>query len=124
MTGKALVCDDSSTDLMNIKNIVEGVGYRVSTATDGGEAIEKARKERPDIIFLDIIMPQMDGYETCRRLTDDPQTRNIPIIFVTSKNQKADRIWAQMQGGKGLITKPFRDDDIIDHLQQFSVAGG
>ena len=92
MIGKALVCDDSSADLINIKNIVEGVGYSVSVATDGGEAIDKAKEMHPDIIFLDIIMPQMDGYETCRRLTDDPETRNIPVVFVTSKNQKASPI--------------------------------
>ena len=122
MTGKALVCDDSSADLMNIKNIVEGVGYRVSVATDGSEAINKAKEEKPDIIFLDIIMPEMDGYETCRRLTDDRETTNIPVIFVSSKNQKADRIWAEMQGGKGLITKPFKDDEIIDCLQQYTPA--
>jgi len=122
MIGKALVCDDSSADLLNIKNIVEGVGYLVSVAKDGIEAIDKVKEIKPDIVFLDIIMPGMDGYETCRRLADDPETRNIPVIFVTSKNQKADRIWGQMQGGKGLITKPFKDDDIINHLQQYSAT--
>ena len=78
-----------------------------------------AKAEKPNIIFLDIIMPAMDGFATCRALANDNETKQIPIIFVTSKNQKADRLWAQMQGAKGFITKPYSADDIIDQLKLF-----
>lgn len=116
---KVLVVDDSPTELTNIKSIVANTGCIVLTAANGAEALEVARREKPDVIFMDIIMPDMDGYEATRRLSNDNETRNIPIIFVSSKNQKADKLWGKMQGGKGYITKPFTPDQIIDQLQSF-----
>lgn len=113
---KVLVVDDCPTDLANLKGIVADAGCTVYTASSGEEAIKKAKSEKPDVIFLDIIMPDMDGFEACRQLTSDGETKDIPVVFVTSKNQKADQIWAQMQGGKALVTKPFTSDDILDHI--------
>ena len=113
---KVLVCDDSATDLTNIKGIVEGAGLLTITASSGAEALAAAKSERPDIIFLDVIMPEMDGFEACRKLRDDPATRDIPVIFVTSKHQKADRVWAQMQGAKDFISKPYTAHQIIEKL--------
>ena len=116
---KVLVVDDSPTDLTNIKSIVDEAGCIVVTATSGKEAVEKAKSEKPDLIFMDIIMPDMDGYAACRLLNNENETKNIPVIFVTSKNQKADRLWAQMQGGKAFVTKPYAADAIIDQLKAF-----
>ena len=115
-THKVLVVDDSPTDLANIKGIVSDAGCTVVTARSGKEAIEKAKAEKPDVIFLDILMPDMDGFEACRQLCNDGDTKDIPVVFVTSKSQKADRMWAQMQGGKALVAKPFTADEIIDHI--------
>ena len=114
---KVLVCDDSATDLTNIKSIVEGAGCVTVTASSGAEALSRAKVENPDMIFLDIIMPEMDGFEACRRLRDDPDTKDIPVIFVTSKHQKADRVWAQMQGAKDFISKPYTADQIVEKLR-------
>ena len=116
---KVLVVDDSPAELANIKSIVSEAGYMVVSATSGQEAIDIARNEKPDLIFLDIIMPDMDGYATCRQLVSDAETKNIPVVFVTSKKQKADRLWAQMQGGKAFISKPFLPEDIIDQIKAF-----
>ena len=113
---KVLVCDDSLTDLTNIKNIVDGAGCLTVATSGGAEALERAKSEQPDLIFLDIIMPDMDGFEACRNLRDDPATKDIPVIFVTSKHQKADRVWAQMQGAKDFISKPYTADQIIEKL--------
>ena len=117
---KVLVVDDSRADLANIKNIVTEAGCMVVTAASGQEAIEKAKLEKPELIFMDIIMPEMDGYATCRTLGQDDTTKDIPVVFVTSKNQKADRIWAQMQGGKAFVNKPYSPDEIVDQLKAFS----
>ena len=65
-------------------------------------------------------MPDMDGYEATRKLSNDPAVKNIPIIFVSSKSQKADKLWGQMQGGKGYITKPYTPDQIIKQIRMFS----
>ncbi|MER2557205.1 MAG: response regulator [Candidatus Competibacter denitrificans] len=119
MINKILVVDDSPADLKNITNILSEAGFVVVSASDGKEAIQKAKVEKPSIIFMDIIMPSMDGFATCRALTADEETKAIPVIFVTSKNQKADRLWAQMQGAKGYVTKPYSADEIIDQLKAF-----
>lgn len=116
---KVLVVDDSPTDLANIKDIMTEAGCVVVTATNGQEAIQKARSDKPDIIFMDIIMPDMDGYAACRSLSNEAATKEIPVVFVTSKNQKADRLWAQMQGAKAFVTKPYNPDAIIDQLKAF-----
>lgn len=116
---KIMVVDDSPAELENIKNIVSEAGYPVISATNGKDAIDLAKKEIPDLIFMDIMMPEMDGYATCRSLSGDDQTKDIPVVFVTSKNQKADRLWAQLQGGKAFISKPYNADDIIDQIKAF-----
>lgn len=115
---KVLICDDSLTDRVNLERIVASAGCTVIAVADGREALEKARTERPDLIFLDVMMPVLDGYATCRALQGDPQTRSIPIVFVTSKSQKADRVWAQLQGGRDLVAKPYSTDEIARQLMQ------
>jgi twitching motility two-component system response regulator PilH len=116
---KILVVDDSTVDRMNIQNIISDAGYSVVAASSGQEAIEKAKSEKPDLIFMDVVMQQMDGYQACREITHDDSTKNIPIIFVTSKGQKADRMWAEMQGGKALIQKPYTPDQILEQIDRF-----
>ncbi len=117
---KILVVDDSDIELSKIKSIVSDTGCVVLSANSGKEAVEIAKKEKPDIIFMDIIMPEMDGYEATRHLSNDSATRDIPIVFVSSKNQKADKLWAQMQGGKGYVTKPYTPEKIIDQIKAFN----
>jgi len=120
---RVLIVDDSPTDRANLQAIVSATGCQVMTAGSGAEALSKARSERPDIIFMDVVMKDMDGYEACRRLAKDPETSAIPIIFVTSKNQRADRVWAMLQGGKDFISKPFVPERILNHLGDGGQAG-
>ena len=110
---KVLLVDDSPTDLANIRTIVSDAGYSVLTATSGNEAVALAKAERPDLIFMDIVMEGADGYDACR---ENSATKNIPVVFVTSKNQKADRVWAELQGGKAFITKPYTPEQILDQI--------
>jgi len=120
MNRKALIVDDSPADIANLKSILSDAGCMVVTASSGQEAVEKAKTEKPGIIFLDIVMPDMDGYEACRILSADPVTKGIPVVFVTSKGQKADKVWGQMQGAKGHIAKPYSPDQITDQLKALS----
>lgn len=118
---KILVVDDSTVDLLNLKNIVSDAGYQVVTANSGQEAIDKSKSETPvpDLIFMDVVMQQMDGYQACREITHNDKTKHIPIVFVTSKGQKADRMWAEMQGGKSLVQKPYTPAQIIEQINYF-----
>jgi len=110
---KVLVVDDSPVDLQYLKTIVEEAGFQVITATNGRDAQDKAKTQHPDVILMDVVMDGVDGFEACRNITKDSSTADIPIFFVTSKNQKADRVWGELQGGKGMISKPFTSDQII-----------
>lgn len=117
MSKKVLVVDDSPVDQASIKGALSDAGCIVITASNGAEAIAKAKSEKPAVIFLDIVMPEMDGYETCRTLSQDPQTKDIPVVFVSSKGEKADKVWGQMQGAKGHLAKPVSPDQLIDQLK-------
>ncbi len=113
---KVLVVDDSLTDLTNMSNIVTDAGYLVVTATSGQEALDKAMLEKPDLIFLDIMMPGQDGFRTCRQLGHHSATKEIPVVFVTGKTQKVHRLWAQMQGANRYVIKPYTTQEILDQL--------
>ncbi len=116
---KILIVDDSGVDRTHLQTIVSDVGCLPITASSGTEAMAMAQAEQPDLIFLDVVMPQQDGFATCRMLSQHAQTKHIPVVFTTSKKQKADRIWGQMQGGKGYITKPFTAADIVGQIHAF-----
>jgi twitching motility two-component system response regulator PilH len=113
---KVLVVDDSAVDLRNLERIVSDAGAMVITASSGSEALAKAKESQPQLIMLDVNMPGLDGFSTARQLAADPQTKGIPVVFVTSKNQKADRVFAQMLGAKGFVTKPYATADILANL--------
>ena len=113
---KILVVDDTNTDRLNLQSILQQAGYNVVTATSGREALEKASSERPDLIFLDIIMEDMDGFQTCRKLSSDDASKHIPVVMVSSKDQKVDMMWARRQGARAYITKPYTADQITDQI--------
>jgi twitching motility two-component system response regulator PilH len=110
---KILVVDDSPVDLKNIERIVTDSGAMVITASSGAEAIAKAKEAAPGMIFLDVNMPGLDGFTTARQLAADPATKGIPVVFVTSKDQRADRVFAQMLGAKAYVTKPYTAAEIV-----------
>lgn len=116
---KILLVDDSPTHLNNLKNAVEDVGAQIITANSGAEAVDKCRAEHPDLVFMDIVMDDIDGYNACRELSKDDSTSHIPIIFVTTKNNRADRLWAEKQGARALITKPYTKEQIVEQVDRF-----
>lgn len=116
---KVLIVDDQPMDLMVLENVIAKAGCEIHTASSGEEAIEQAKSQKPDLIFMDIVMEGMDGYSACREIMQNPETQHIPIIFVSSKNQKVDQIWAKKQGGRALIGKPFKEEQILEQLAQY-----
>ncbi len=113
---KVLVVDDAPVDTQNLQRIFADAGWKVITASSGAEAISKAKAEVPDLIMMDVNMPGLDGFSATRQLMQDPITKGIPVVFVTSKDQKADRVFAQMLGAKGYVTKPYTDDQILNTI--------
>lgn len=115
-----LVVDDIAIQLTEIQEIVSGAGYQVITATSGQEAVDQAKKHQPDLIFMDIVMPNMDGFAASRELKSDTSTKEIPLVFVSSKDQEADKVWAQLQGIEDYVTKPYTPEQIIEMINKYS----
>lgn len=116
---KVLVVDDVLTDRTNLQSILLDAGYQVSIAASGKEALAMARAEQPDLIFLDIVMEEMDGYQACRKLTTGPETKHIPVVIVSANKQKVDRLWAKKQGARAYVQKPYTPEEIAEQIQKF-----
>ena len=116
MGRKILIVDDAQVDRSNLEKIVSEAGHQALLAESGVQAIERAKRDKLDLILMDVNMPDMDGFAATRKLKADDATKGIPIIFVTGKNQKADLAWGQMLGAKGYITKPYSREQILAQL--------
>ena len=108
----ALVVDDDKLLLRLVQLNLDKMGIEVLMAEDGQEAIRLATEERPDVILLDIMMPQMDGYEVMRRLKSEKKTRDIPVVMLTAKSNPDDRQRSRDMGAVAYITKPFRLEEL------------
>lgn len=113
-----LVVDDSPTEIHVISVALEKYGHKVSTAIDGNDGVSKATKLVPDLILMDVVMPELNGFQATRQLNKQPLTADIPIIMVTTKDQKTDKMWAERQGAKGYITKPFSEDSLMAEVNR------
>src|SRR5439155_11879206 len=105
-----LIVHDSPTELHVMRKALEKHGFRTAAAADGAEGVRLAREMSPDLIFMDIVMPGMNGYQATRALANDPRTRTIPIIMVTSKRQQTDRIWGLRPRAADYMIKPVASD--------------
>lgn len=116
-----LIVDDTIANLQLLSNILTKVGYKVRPATNGKLALQAVKQKLPDIILLDIKMPEMDGYEVCKVLKTDPLTKDIPILFISALSDAADKVQAFTLGGVDYITKPFQFEEVkarvATHLQ-------
>jgi twitching motility two-component system response regulator PilH len=110
---KVMVVEDSPVDSEHLSKILRGAGCAVSVASSGDAALDLLQSNRPDLVLMDINMPGTDGFATARKMGRHADMKDIPVVFVTSKDQKADRVFAQMLGAKAYITKPYKDADIL-----------
>ncbi len=113
---KILVVEDSPTYLRQITALLQESGYQTIAAIDGEQALEKAIREDPDLIILDIILPKKNGFQVCRQLKTAPSTRDIKIIMLTSKTLDSDRFWGLKQGADEYVTKPFDERDLLANV--------
>ena len=111
-----LVVDDSPTEQRLILDALKATSHQVLTANDGEEALEMAKKHRPELILLDVILPKKNGFQVCRQLKTSPETENIKIVLVTSKTQDSDRFWGLKQGADDYLGKPFTQDELESTL--------
>ena len=114
---RVLVVDDEA-DLVRILQFgLQGIGYQVETASDGQEALKKAREQKPDIILLDLMLPKLDGYKVCRLLKFDERYKNIPIIILSARTQEGDQLLAMEMGANRFVTKPYDFSEVLSHIE-------
>ena len=116
-----LVVDDAQTDRELMARVVNASGHRAMIAIDGNEAVVLAKQFRPALIFLDVVMPGMDGFAACRQLARDPDTSAIPIVLVTTKSNESDVFWGKKQGATDHVAKPWDPRRIEDLIKRYCV---
>ncbi len=117
-----LIVDDEPFILRSLAFVLKKEGLRVETAGDGVEALEKIRALRPRVVFLDIMMPRMNGYEVCSQIKADPRLRDTHVVFLTAKGQQIDKVRGLIQGADDYITKPFSPRAILQKVQDIVAA--
>ena len=117
MRRKILIVDDAPADRQQLERIVTEAGHQALLAESGEQALIRAKNDKPDLILMDVNMPDMDGFATTRKLKADALTKDIPIVFVSGKNQKADMAWGQLLGAKGYVGKPYTSQQIIHQIK-------
>ena len=109
---RILLVDDDATNLDALSHTLDGHGYRLFVTRSGESAIEVARRVHPVLILLDVVMPGIDGYETCRRLKEDPETREAAVIFLSSLDEAKDKVRGLEVGAVDFVSKPFQGDEV------------
>ena len=113
---RILIVDDSPSQLAGICRIVEKLGHQTLTATDGEAGVDMALQELPDLVLMDVVMPNLNGFQATRSISRNEATRHIPVILVTTKNQETDRVWGMRQGARGYLTKPFSEKELAEAI--------
>lgn len=120
---RILVIDDDASLLQMMSLMLKRAGHTPLLASDGLEGIEVARKAQPDMAIVDVMMPDMSGYEVCRILRQDPQTMSIPLLILTALSQPEQREWAEDAGADDFVTKPVTRDDLVKHVDSLLASG-
>lgn len=114
---KVMVIDDSKTIRRSAESLLQKAGCEVITADNGFEALPMISAQHPDIMFIDIMMPRLDGYQTCALVKNNPKYRAIPIIMLSSKDGLFDRAKGKVVGAEQYLTKPFTRDDLLGAIR-------
>jgi twitching motility two-component system response regulator PilG len=116
---KIMVIDDSKTIRRTAETLLKKTGCEVITAEDGFEALAKIIEQKPDLIFVDIMMPRLDGYQTCSLIKNNPLFKATPVIMLSSKDGLFDRAKGRIVGSEQYLTKPFTKDELLATVRQF-----
>ncbi len=120
---KVMVIDDSKTIRRTAETLLKKAGCEVITATDGFEALSKITDNRPDIIFIDIMMPRLDGYQTCALIKRNENYKSTPVVLLTSKDGLFDRARGRIVGSDQYLTKPFTKEELLGAIKEYVHKG-
>ena len=117
---KVLVVDDSAAEIQLMQTMLQQGGFCAVGLSDPTKIEDAIEEERPNVILLDVVMPQRNGFQVCRDLKSQEPYSKIPVILVTSKTAPSDRYWGEQQGANGYIAKPFTPDELINAVKKFA----
>jgi twitching motility two-component system response regulator PilH len=115
---KVLIVDDSPTETHKLTSILEKNGHSVITAENGEAGVAIAKKELPELVLMDVVMPGLNGFQATRQLSKSPETSHIPVVIVTTKDQETDRVWGLRQGAKAYLTKPIEEKKLLGVMSE------
>jgi twitching motility two-component system response regulator PilH len=118
---RVLVVDDSPTETEAFRSVLERHGHEVINATNGADGVAVASQEQPDVVLMDIVMPGLNGFQATRQLTRRADTKHIPVIIVTTKDQETDRVWGKRQGASGYLVKPINESRLLAEIESVMV---
>ncbi len=116
---RILIVDDSPTETFRFKEILTKHGYDVLEASNGADGVTLAKAEQPDLVLRDVVMPGVNGFQATRQITRDEDTKHIPVVIVSTKDQATDRVWGKRQGAIDYLIKPIEENQLIDVIKQF-----
>lgn len=112
-----MVVDDSETDRFLLTEMLETAGFTVVAVASGEECLARVEESPPDMVLMDVIMPGMNGFQTTRALSKNPETSHIPVIVCTGKEQVTDRAWALRQGARDCVIKPVKIEELLSKIE-------
>ncbi len=121
---KIMVVDDSKTIRRTAETLLQREGFNVITAEDGFEALAKIANQKPDLIFVDIMMPRLDGYQTCALIKNNAQFKSTPVIMLSSKDGLFDKAKGRIVGSDQYVTKPFSKVELLEAVENHCQSGG
>ena len=116
---KILIVDDSPAEVKLMQSVLGRAGYESVAVNDPMRIEQMIEIERPNLILLDVVMPQRNGFQACRELKGNAEYCRIPVVLVSSKNTDSDKFWAKQQGADGYVSKPFTSEELLGAVQKF-----
>ncbi|EKU39085.1 response regulator [Acinetobacter sp. AYS6] len=116
---RILIVDDSPTETFRFKEILTKHGYDVLEASNGADGVTLAKAEQPDLVLMDVVMPGVNGFQATRQISRGEDTKHIPVVIVSTKDQATDRVWGKRQGAIDYLIKPIEEKQLIDVIKQF-----
>jgi len=113
-----LIVDDSPTEVHVLTKMLEGAGYTVESQPDGEKGIARVKEQKPDVVLMDVVMPGLNGFQATRMLSRDPDTADVPVIIVTTKDQETDMAWGLRQGAKHYLVKPVAANELLAKVKE------
>ncbi|MCG8670413.1 MAG: twitching motility response regulator PilH [Pseudomonadales bacterium] len=115
---RVLIVDDSPTETYKFREILEKNGFEIITADNGADGVAVARQELPDVVLMDVVMPGLNGFQATRQISKNEETKHIPVIIVTTKDQETDKVWGRRQGATDYLTKPVDENLLMETINR------